>query len=145
MEALAKSLGVRAQFLGAQPRSEVLRLMAASRVFVFPSVRAPSGDAEGMGVVAMEAQAQGTPVIAFNGGPAPEAIADDRSGLLAIDRDVDSLSQCIKTLLVDDQLAERLSLGGPGVARERFDLNVNYAALEDLYDRVFARRELRTA
>ncbi|MHB8285177.1 MAG: glycosyltransferase, partial [Caulobacteraceae bacterium] len=132
----ADSLGVNATFLGAQPRDSVLHHMAKSRVFVFPSVRAASGDAEGMGVVAMEAQALGTPVVAFDNGPAPEAIADGESGLLAKDRDCDSLAASLTRILQEPGLAARLGANGPRIADQRFSLVTNTARLEALYDEV---------
>ncbi len=136
MEALARALAIEPVFLGAGRRSEVLELMRRSRVFVFPSTRATDGDAEGMGLVAVEAQAVGTPVVAFDGGTGPEVLEDGRSGLLAPDRDIDALAARISQVLSDDDLAARLAAGGPAVVRERFDLEHNVAALERLYDRV---------
>ena len=138
MESLAERLAVRAEFLGAQPRDEVIRLMRRSRVFAFPSTRAANGDAEGMGIVAMEAQALGLPVIAFDEGPGREVIDDDRSGLLARRGDIDDFARQLGRVLQDDRLAERLSAGGPPNVRMRFDLAKTTEQLEAIYDDVIA-------
>jgi glycosyltransferase involved in cell wall biosynthesis len=142
LEARAAELGVPAKFLGAQPRDQVLAVMRQARVFAFPSIRAASGDAEGMGIVAMEAQALGTPVAAFDGCTGPEVIADGRSGLLARAGDPADLARALARILTDDDLARRLSAEGPKVVRERFDLARSIARLEDLYDSVAARQGL---
>ena len=112
--------------------------MALARVVVIPSVRAANGDAEGMNVVAMEAQASGAPVVMGDCGPAREAIAEGRSGLLARDRDPDDLARQLHTVLTQDDLAAALGRQGPLVARERFDLLGNLKILEGLYDEVAA-------
>ena len=138
MELRARQLGVPAQFMGSQPHNVVLDTMRMTRVFVFPSVRAADGDAEGMGVVAMEAQALGRPVVAFNGGTGPEVLADGVSGLLATAGDTAALSEAIGRVLSLDYLADHLGLGGPRVVGERFELGRSIAALEDLYDAVVA-------
>jgi glycosyltransferase involved in cell wall biosynthesis len=92
-----------------------------------------------MGIVAMEAQALGTPVIAFDGGTGPEVLADGRSGLLVRERDVTAFAEGLARLLTDDALADRLGASGPQIVRDRFDLANNTAALEELYDRVVAQ------
>lgn len=66
LESLARRLGVASQvrFLGWRPHGEVVRRMATSDVFLFPSLR------DGGGGVVVEAMAVGTPVVTLDlGGP----------------------------------------------------------------------------
>ena len=54
---------------------------------------------EPFGRVALEAQAMGKPVIAFNHGGAVESIDHERTGWLAKPNDANDLSRCLKTAL----------------------------------------------
>ncbi len=67
---------------GALPREELWELMATSRVVLCP-VRWE----EPFGLVAAEAQATGTPVIAFRRGALPEVVRDGETGYLVDDVD----------------------------------------------------------
>ena len=140
LESLAKQLGVNATFLGAQPRDVGLDLMGRAQVLALPSIRAEDGDAEGLPIVTMEAQARGCPLVMFDVGSASDAIADGRSGLLARDRDVDDLASKLASILSDTALAARLGENGPTVVRERFDLETNIGLLEAVYDAIAAAR-----
>lgn len=53
----------------------------AADVLVFPVIDQP-GDAEGFGMVALEAAAHGTPTVAFEVGGVPDAVCDGVSGIL---------------------------------------------------------------
>lgn len=123
--------------MGAQPREVIGRLMRERRVFAFPSARAANGDAEGMGVVGMEAQAAGAVVVAFDDGPARELLEPEGSGLLA-PLDIAAYAGALGRVLADDALASRLGARGPGVVRERFDLRASLEQLELDYDEVAA-------
>lgn len=140
LEALARQLGVNANFMGAQPRNVGLELMGRSQAVALTSIRATDGDAEGLPIVTMEAQARGAPLVMFDVGSASAALAHGRSGLLAQDRDIDDLAAKLALILSDPDLAKRLGAGGPQIVRERFDLSTNIAALEAVYDEVAAGR-----
>lgn len=59
-------LGDRIRLAGWLPREPLMALVAGSTGLVMPSRRAASGDHEGLGLVAVEALALGTPVIAYD-------------------------------------------------------------------------------
>jgi len=85
----------------------------ACDIFVMPSrYIVERGDAEGFGVVFLEANAHRKPVIGGNSGGIPDAIVDGKSGLLCDPDDVGSLVCSIKKLLGDPALSARLGEQG---------------------------------
>jgi glycosyltransferase involved in cell wall biosynthesis len=133
-ERAADMPGVR--FLGAFSREQAQALLAEARVFCLPSVTAESGDAEGLGLVILEAQASGVPVVTSARGGATEGIRDGETGYAFAERDVATLAERLTQLLTDDALSTRFSAAGPGFVAERHDLHRRTAELETVYDRI---------
>jgi glycosyltransferase involved in cell wall biosynthesis len=132
--ATALSLGDRVQFLGALPHQEVIRWVRRAAVLALPSVRSANGDAEGLGMVLLEAAAQGVPVLASRHGGIPEAAIDGETGYLVAERDVPALSQRLDELLRDGALRRQMGARGRALAEERFDIRTQTASLESFYD-----------
>lgn len=100
---------------------------SAADVMVVPSRQ------ESFGQTALEAQACGTPVVAFRAG-GPADIVDDRvTGALANPFDTASLSNCIYWVLEDLQRLDRLSLA----SRERSSRLFNPPRIASLYGDVY--------
>ena len=69
------------RFAGTVSDEELLAHYAIADVFVMPHRELPSGDTEGFGVVFLEANACGVPVIAGRAGGARDAVEDQVNGL----------------------------------------------------------------
>ncbi|WP_213805075.1 glycosyltransferase [Granulicella sp. dw_53] len=137
-EELAAARQVRCRFLRSQPPAVVKEWMAKASVFCVPSLVAASGDAEGFGIVFIEAQAMGLPVVSTRSGGIPEAVEDGETGLLVAQNDPDGLSQAILRLLQDGELWQRFSLAGRRRVVERFNLALQTKRLEDLFGDIIA-------
>jgi colanic acid/amylovoran biosynthesis glycosyltransferase len=120
-------------FLGMQNTSIVRSWMQRAKVFCVPSIVARSGDAEGFGIVFIEAQALGTPVVSFSTGGVPEAVAHGSTGFLAPEHDWRQLAIHIMDLFRNDSLWTQVSHEGVRRVRRSFDLQRQCALLEDLY------------
>lgn len=120
-------------FLGARSPMEVRHWLQRARVFCAPSVVAPSGDAEGFGLVYAEAQAVGLPVAAFRSGGVSEAVAHGETGLLANERDVDGLSRNILQLLTSEACWERMSTAARDRVVRHFDVRRQGERLAEVY------------
>ncbi len=83
-----------AEFVGRAEDEQLAELYASARAVIVPS-------AEEFGIVAVEAQAAGRPVIAAATGGALETVLDGRTGRLVTLDDVDSFVRAIQTI---DQL-----------------------------------------
>jgi glycosyltransferase involved in cell wall biosynthesis len=134
LQQIALRLDVRAEFRGALSRAEVIQELQIARVFCLPSVHAANGDAEGFGIVLLEAQGSGVPVVTSAMGGASEGIDDGVTGFAFEERDVDTLARRLITLLTDDALATSMALAGPRFVSNKFDLYRSTERLETLYD-----------
>ncbi len=75
---------------------------------------------EAFGLVFLEAQAWGKPIVATRVGGVPEAVLEDRTGLLVERDDVAGLSRAVVSVLTDGRLARRFGQQGQErIATER--------------------------
>jgi glycosyltransferase involved in cell wall biosynthesis len=107
------AVGRRVRFVGALDDAELANLYRRAVALVLPSVeRTYYGRtiavSELLGLVALEAMASGTPVIASRVGGLPEVVEDGKTGFLVAPGDVAALRQRIETLLADRALASRM-------------------------------------
>lgn len=75
---------------------------------------------EAFGLVYIEANLCGTPVIGGKGGGTPEAVLDGETGLLIPSRDPEAMEGAILRLLEDEALRKKLAEAGEKRAREYF-------------------------
>jgi glycosyltransferase involved in cell wall biosynthesis len=137
---LASRLNVPVQFLGSVKSDEVKRQLDMARVFCLPSVIAEDGDAEGLGISILEAQACGVPTVTSARGGATEGIVHGVTGLAVPEKEVEILSATIVRLLVDDELALSMSRAAPQFMAGRFDIRHCTQSLERLYDALVEER-----
>jgi phosphatidylinositol alpha-1,6-mannosyltransferase len=120
----------RVRFLGRVPDADLAALYAAADVFVMlcRADRWAGLEAEGFGVVFLEAAGCGVPSIAGRGGGSHEAVADGETGFVVAPRDVGAVRHGLARLLVDLDLRARMGTA----ARRR--------AVDDFrYERVIER------
>ncbi|MBO90187.1 MAG: glycosyl transferase group 1 [Rickettsiales bacterium] len=122
LKALAKSQGVgdRVRFVGGVPNEDVVHFLRSAAISVMPSVVSASGDREGLGLVAVEAQGCGCAVIASDLPAVRDTVIDGQTGLMAKPADAVDLARKIQTLLEDDALRRRLADGGRRHAMGKF-------------------------
>jgi glycosyltransferase involved in cell wall biosynthesis len=114
--ALARELGVRADFLGRLDNNDVAPLLAQSRCFVLPSW------AEGQPKALLEAMACGVPSIASDI-RAHHEVADFGGLRLFRTGDPDDLALALTEVLGDEEKRMQLGAAGRRAAQEKFDLN----------------------
>lgn len=141
-ETEAARLGVRARFLGVQTPDQVRELMRQATLFCSPSVVAADGNAEGLPMTILEAQASGLPVVAFPSGGSAEGIVHGETGLVAPPADEDRLAEYTISLLTDSDRLATFSAAAREHVVTRFDLKRQTALLEEIYDEVRAVRRM---
>ena len=92
------------KFLGRISESDKPRLMAATRLFVYPS------SYEGFGLDPLEAMSVGCPVVSSSGGSLSEVVGE--GGILVPPGDEEALSQAILRVWTDDTLRADLRIRG---------------------------------
>jgi len=136
LEAQSRALGLEVTFAGVLSSEQVRDEMSRAVLFCGPSKTSSRGDAEGYGLVFLEAALGGLPSVAYRHGGVVSAVEDGITGLLAEENDVQGLSQALRQLLLDRSLAERLGKAGRARVVRDLDVTKRTADLEDLYDEV---------
>ena len=132
LQHLAMSLAVkdRIQFVGRLPQDALWREMRASLALVFTSVR------DTCGTVAIEALANGTPLIFFNHQGARE-LADDSCGIpiepRSFNKAVADFAAAMRRLADNPDLSDRLGTAGRKRALERFSWKQKFDAADAVY------------
>jgi phosphatidylinositol alpha-1,6-mannosyltransferase len=124
--ARGRGVGERVRFLGRVPDDGSFpRLYACADVFAMPCRDRWGGlEAEGFGIVFLEAAAAGVPVVAGRSGGSHEAVVDGETGLVVDGRVLD-VRAALDALLTDDDLRARMG----AAARARAVAECSYDAL----------------
>ena len=136
--ALANSLQIsnKVSFLGPLPHTEVMKHMNSAATLVLPSVTANTGDAEGLGMVLLEASALGIPLIGTYHGGIPEVIKDGVTGYLVPERDENKLADSILSMMTDHRKRKQMGLNARSQAEVEFNIHLQSNKLEQFYDGV---------
>lgn len=138
LQGLARQLsGVDVDWLGYQEPENVRRILGMSKVFGGASKTGDDGSAEGLGMVYLEAAAEALPVVAYANGGVPEAVANGETGILTTEGDPTALGLAIGQLLENDEMRATLGQNGRTRVEEMFDVRVQTALLERVYDELW--------
>ena len=131
---LAAQLGVRdrIRLVPAQPHHLLSTFYRAADAVLVPS------RSESFGLVALEAAACGTPVVATAVGGLQTLIRHGESGFLVPERDPSAFARHVDAVLADAGLAQHLGRGGVRVARD-YTWAATAGRLRRVYDDVSAR------
>lgn len=135
---LAKTLSVDCHFTGELNQKAVVSWLEKARVFCVPSHTLADGQGEAFGIVFLEAQAMGVPVVSFRHGGIPETMREGVTGLLAKEGDVRELAGHIMRYLYDDAFWRRSRDEGMRWVRDNFDRTIQTSKLEDYYYRAIS-------
>ena len=126
-------LGADCLFPGKISRAELYRYYSGADLFAFPGIE------ESLGMVYLEAQSVGLPVVAFGDWGAAEAVIDERTGLLTPAAQRREFTSAIQRLLSNREL--RLAMGDAARKhiRQNHDLAQNYQLLSQTLQRAVDR------
>jgi glycosyltransferase involved in cell wall biosynthesis len=135
IEAMVREAGLAKQthFAGQVGHDLLPLYYTAADVCVVPSHYEP------FGLVAIEAMACGTPVIASDVGGLKFTVVPEETGLLVPPRDVDAFAHAIDRILGDELWAQKLRRQAPVRVQQNFSWSSVAAQLSHLYRRLLAQ------
>ena len=119
-----RSLGQRVIFTGQVARQTMNRIYSAADFFAFPGIN------EGLGMVYLEAQACGLPVVAYDRWGAAEAVISGTTGFLCSPDEPGSFEQALDRLVMEAELRQRMGAAARSHVSTRHDQRLNYQAFE---------------
>lgn len=111
-------------FLGKISRNRMSSVYCAGDVFAFPGIR------ESLGMVYLEAQSCGLPVVAFDNGGIAEVVRRNETGFLTKPFQADAFDGAIIQLLTDIDLRRRIGACGARSVRRDHDAYRNFKEVE---------------
>ena len=124
------SLGKRAFLLGSIPPDDVPKYLAASDIFIRPSL------SEGLGSAFLEAMAAGVPIIGTRVGGIPDFLVDGETGLFCEAQNPQSIAEKIKLLLADETLRQKLITNGKKLVAEKYNWNIIVKQMEEIFNKI---------
>lgn len=131
----ASRFGERVEITGWLPWEEADRRLRTVAVQAVPSLWE-----EPFGLVAVEAMARGTPVVASDTGGLGEVLEQGRTGWLVPPGDPAALAAALLTVLEDRETASRLARAGQLVAREGYAMSAFVDRMLGIYRRLTGAR-----
>ena len=133
VEAAFFDLNDRVAFLGAGSAAHIASLLHESDLFLWPAVD------EAIGIVFLEAQACGVPVIGANTPGVAAVVAAGRTGLLGAPGDADAFAAATRRMILDARARASMGQAAFRYVRERHDLPTAAARLDAMLRRVVVR------
>jgi glycosyltransferase involved in cell wall biosynthesis len=133
LETQVRSLGLDDRFLFLGRRSDVPALLAASDVFVLPSLY------EGSSLAVLEAMAAGKPVISSAIRGTDELVVPGESGLLVEPGDADALALSLRRVLAEPAFGAQLGARAHERARQFFSADLVAKRVSVLYEDLLDR------
>ena len=126
----AEQVPGRVRFIGKIPRPELYRYYSAADLFVFPGIN------ESLGMVFLEAQACGLPVVAFDNAGVPEAVQNRKTGILVPPHEMAPFVNAVRQLLKNKELRRKMGQKASAHVRIRHDLRKNFQEIERVLQKV---------
>ncbi|URM89246.1 glycosyltransferase family 4 protein [Streptomyces sp. MRC013] len=120
-------------FAGGLDHASTAPYYAAADVFAMPCRTRRAGlEAEGLGIVFLEAAAGGLPVVAGDSGGAPDAVVDGVTGTVVDGRDVRAVARAVAGVLRDPERAAAMGAAGRAWVADRWSWDASAALLTRL-------------
>jgi phosphatidylinositol alpha-1,6-mannosyltransferase len=111
----------RVTFVGTVGEAELVSYYDAADLFCLPSRHVKSaGDVEGLGLVFLEAQRRGLPVLGTDSGGIPEAISDGETGFVVEERNPEALRDGIRRIAESPERQSAFADAAPAFIERQF-------------------------
>jgi len=137
LEQRVRNLNLAEHFLFLGQRTDVPEILAASDIFVLPSLW------EGLPLVLVEAGLAGLPVVASRVDGIVEIVEDGRNGFLVPPGEPSALAGAIRVLAKDPYLREQMGNKGRAIAHERFAMERIARQVAGLYHQLLRAKGVK--
>lgn len=120
-------------FYGSKNQNEIKELLKEHHLFLMTSTIDKDQRREAFGIVSLEAQAMGLPVVGFKSGGFTETLIEGKTGITVKDKDVESMADVIAELIEDNDKMVAMSNAAKKHIKENFDTNLITTKYLDLY------------
>lgn len=124
------SLRDKVTFLGAQPQSEVKRILQKASLFVLPCIIGDDGNRDGLPTVLLEAAVLEVPIISTKVTGIPELISHGQNGFLVEEKNPEALAGAIENLIDSPSLQKKFISSALAKLRTDFNLTENVRVLK---------------
>jgi glycosyltransferase involved in cell wall biosynthesis len=136
LEEEVRSWGLKDKIVFAGWRENIADIMSILDALVVPSLN------EAVGIVLIEAQSLGIPVIASNVGGIPETMQDNLTGILVKPADPENLARAITGLIGDPGKLRSMSEAAKNWARDRFMAEKMVERISAIYQEVLKEKNV---
>ncbi|MEE4359494.1 MAG: glycosyltransferase family 4 protein [Desulfococcaceae bacterium] len=123
-------------FVGRIPRNKMQRFYSAGDIFAFPGIR------ESLGMVFLESQSCGLPVLAFDNGGIPEVVQKGGTGFLVPPFDGEAFDRSLEVLLCNKERRKKMGETAALYVRKKHDLLQNYRRAEEKMEKIIRGRHI---
>lgn len=130
LKSYAERLGIQERVIFTGFRKDVLSFLSLADIVAMPSLT------EGIPIALLEAMALGKPVVAARVGGIPMVVSHGETGLLVEPTNPRMLSDAIKKILTDEDMAFKLGMAGRKFVEEKFSAEVMRCKYGKVYERM---------
>ena len=136
LEEKVSSWGLKEKILFLGWRDDIADIMSILDILVLPSLN------EAVGIVLLEAQSLGIPVVASEVGGIPEMIRDKQTGILVLPGAAASIALTINNLLSDPERLRSMSAAGKNWVKDRFKAEEMVSKISALYQELLKEKNV---
>ncbi|MCM8763132.1 MAG: glycosyltransferase family 4 protein [Candidatus Omnitrophica bacterium] len=137
LEQRVKELGREENFIFSGWRQDIPQLLSIMDLLVLPSLN------EAVGMVLLEAQMMGIPIVATNVGGIPEVVRDGLTAVLVKPQDSRALASAINGLLQDKSRRLEMSKKAKNWVKDRFAIKDMVNKISDLYQGLVKKKNVK--
>jgi len=130
----AKHLPGQHRFLGKISRDKMVEFYSAGEIFAFPGIN------ESLGMIYLEAQSCGLPVVAFRNGGIPEVVINGETGILTDMFSKQQYIEAIKKLLINNELREEMGRNARRYVHAHHNIDMNYHKIEEILNTMVSNK-----
>ena len=116
----------RCTFVGKVANRKMASFYSAGDLFVYPGIR------ESLGMVYLEAQTCGLPVVAFKNGGIPEVVKENETGFLTPMYDCPALLKKVEKLISNPIFRQKMGENAAAYVNTHHDAQINYARINSI-------------